>query len=115
MTGAGARYTRGFMAKYRASQATLPVAARSRGVVVAFPGGRRSSAPQIPSEPGGAQETAALYLVRLYESRDAVLNADWNRLVALVEEAWCWRDPDCIAAIQACLVQLRRSVDQDWS
>src|SRR5262245_16365792 len=115
MTGAGAGYTRGSMAKHRASQATLPVGARSRGVVVAFRGRQRSSAPRIPSGPGGAHETAPLYLVRLYESRDAALNADWNRLVALVEEAWCWRDPDCIAAIQACLVQLRRSVDQDWS
>src|SRR5262245_59698036 len=115
MTGVVVEYTRGSMAKHRASQATLPVAARSRGVVVAFRGRRPSSAPRIPSEPGGAHETAALYLVRLYESRDAVLNSDWNRLVALIEEAWCWRDPDCIAAIQACLVQLRRSVDQDWS
>jgi hypothetical protein len=69
----------------------------------------------MPDRPGGGHETAALYLVQLHESRDAVLNADWNRLVALVEDAWCWRDPDCIAAIQACLVQLRRSVDQDWS
>src|SRR5262245_39642606 len=114
MTGADARYTRGSMTKHRASQATLPVAARSRGVVVAFRQ-RQSSASRMAGEPGGAHETAALYLVRLHESRDAVLNADWNRLVALVEEAWCWRDPDCIAAIETCLVHLKHSVAQDWS
>ena len=41
--------------------------------------------------------------------------ADWDRLVRCVEEAWCWRDPDCLAAVADSLAHLRRSVDHDWS
>jgi hypothetical protein len=54
-------------------------------------------------------------LVRLYERRDLVLNADWDRLITLILDAWCWRDPDCIAAVVDCLARLRRSVDHDWT
>jgi hypothetical protein len=68
--------------------------------------------------PSGAAETAKKpvpCLVRLDESGDAVLNAEWDRLMTLVVEAWCWRDPDCFAAIEDCLTHLRLSVDHDWS
>ena len=32
--------------------------------------------------------------------------------MTLVVEAWCWRDPDCFAALEECLAHLRRSVDR---
>jgi hypothetical protein len=63
----------------------------------------------------GTAMKAGPCLIRLYENRDAGLNADWDRLVTLVTEAWCWRDPDCVAAVEDWLARLRRSVDQDWS
>jgi hypothetical protein len=87
---------------------------RSRGIVVPF----RRPRPDTRRMPSGAAETAKKpvpCLIRLYESRDVVLNADWDRLMTLVVEAWCWRDPDCFAAIEDCLAHLRRSVDHDWS
>lgn len=98
----------------RASQVTLPIPGRSRGIVVPFPR-RRPNARRLPR---GAAETAKMpppCPVRLYERCDVVLNADWDRLLTLVLEAWCWRDPDCLAAIEGCLAHLRRSVDDDWS
>jgi hypothetical protein len=54
-------------------------------------------------------------LIKLYESDDASLDADWDRFMTLVVEAWCWRDPECFAAVEKCLAHLRRSVDRDWS
>jgi hypothetical protein len=102
------------MVENRASQAPLPMTGRSRGIVVPF----RRPRPDTRRMPSGAAETAKKpvpCLVRFYESRDVVLNADWNRLITLVAEAWCWRDPDCVAAIEACLAHLRHSVDHDWS
>jgi hypothetical protein len=102
------------MFKDRASQATFPMTGRSRGIVVAFQR-RRPDTRRLPS---GAAETArkpVTCLVRLYESRDVVLNADWDRLITLAAEAWSWRDADCVAAVEACIAHLRRSVDRDWS
>jgi hypothetical protein len=32
-----------------------------------------------------------------------------------VEEAWSWRDPDSLAAVENWLAHLRRSVAHDWS
>jgi len=87
---------------------------RSRGIVVAF----RPRPPDTRGMPRGAVEianTPVPCLVRLYERRDVVLNADWDRLITLILEAWCWRDPDCIEAVEDCLAHLRRWVDLDWS
>ena len=48
-------------------------------------------------------------------SRDAQLNAEWDRLMELATEACAWRDPDSLTAIQDCLAHLRYRVTQDWS
>ena len=92
-------------------QATLPMPARSRGIVVPF----RPRRPHARRMPGGAAEKPAPCLIRLYESDDATLNAEWDRFMTLVVEAWCWRDPDCFGAVEKCLAHLRRLVDRDWS
>jgi hypothetical protein len=99
------------MVEDRAPQAPLPMTARSRGIVVPFRP-RRPDARQIPS---GAAGKPAPCLIQLYESGDAILNTDWDRFLTLVVEAWCWRDPDCFAAVEECLAHLRRSVEHDWS
>ena len=92
-------------------QATLPMPARSRGIVVPFRP-RRPDARRVPS--AGAEKSLPC-LIKLYESDEASLNADWDRFMTLVVEAWCWRDPECFAAVEKCLAHLRRSVDRDWS
>lgn len=102
------------MAEDRASQAALPTTGRSRGIVVPFPG----RGPYARPMPRGARENAEKptpSLVQLHERRDAALNADWDRFITLAIEAWCWRDPECFAAVEDCLAHLRRSVDRDWS
>jgi hypothetical protein len=102
------------MVKDRAFQTTVPTTGRSRGIVVAF----RRRRPDTRRMPGVRAETAKKpvpSLARLYENRDVLLNADWDRLMTLVADAWSRRDPDCVAAIEDCLAHLRRSVDHDWS
>jgi hypothetical protein len=64
---------------------------------------------------GGFEETSAPWLDRLFESSDGGLNAEWDRLVSLVVQAWCWRDPESVAELEACLASVRRAVDRDWS
>jgi hypothetical protein len=98
------------MVEDRAPQTTLPMPARSRGIVVPF----RPRRPDARRMPSGAATKPVPCLIKLYESDDAILNADWDRLMTLVVEAWGWRDPDCLAAVEECLAHLRRSVDHDW-
>lgn len=86
---------------------------RSRGIVVAFR--RRRDTCRMPSGTAKTAKQPVSCVIRLYESRDVGLNADWDRLLTVVLEAWCWRDPDCLAAVEDCLTRLRRSVDHDWS
>ncbi len=97
----------------RASEATLSTTGRSRGIVVAFR--RRPDPRRIPNGAAETDQKSVACLVRLYESRDVVLNSDWDRLIRLSLEAWCWRDPECLAAVEGCLANLRRSVDREWS
>ena len=59
--------------------------------------------------------TPAPCVIRVYESPDLTLNAAWDRFLTLVLEAWCWRDPECLASVEHCLADLRRAVDHDWS
>jgi len=102
------------MVEDRASQVTFPVTGRSRGTVVRFPSRR----PDVPRNTSPAAETAgkpAHELVLLSERRDAALNAHWDHFMTLVIEAWCWRDPECFAALEESLTHLRRAVDHDWS
>src|SRR5262245_1558322 len=98
----------------RASRVTFPVTGRSRGTVVRFPL-QRPDACGRTSRAAEAARKPAHRLVQLCERRDAALNAHWDRFMTLVIEAWCWRDPDCFAALEESLAHLRRAVDHDWS
>ena len=110
----GAARREGLMVKDRVSQAALPMVGCSRAIVVALQR-RRPDTRQMPSAAAETAQKPVTCLVGLYESRDAALNADWDRFITLVAEAWCWRDPDCFAALEVSLANLRRSVDRDWS
>ena len=98
------------MVEDRASQVTLPVT----GIVIAFRP-RRSESRRMRSRTAEIAENPAPCIVRLYESPDLALNAAWDHLLTLVLEAWCWRDPDCLASVEDCVAELRRAVDHDWS
>ena len=46
--------------------------------------------------------------------RDRILDAEWNRLSILVAEALCWRDPESVEVVEACVTRLERLVRADW-
>jgi len=46
--------------------------------------------------------------------RDRTLDTEWDRLAVLVAEALCWRDPESVEAVGACVARLERLVREDW-
>ena len=114
MSGATAGKHGGTMVEDRASRVTLPMPDRSRGIVISFRQ-RRPDDRRMPGRTAQTAKTPAPGLVSLCERRDDALNADWDRFMTLLIEAWSWRDPDCFAALKESLAQLSRSVDRDWS
>jgi len=46
--------------------------------------------------------------------RDASVNAAWDDLLAAVREAWTWRDPESLMAVDFWVERLRESVLEDW-
>jgi hypothetical protein len=54
------------------------------------------------------------YRLTSVSREDAPLNAEWDRLVRLVEEAWTWRDPETIAALCACVARLGQRSLAEW-
>ena len=98
------------MVEDRASQAILP----ATGIVVAFRPRRRDGR-RMPSWTADMAKKPAACVIRLCEERDSAVNAAWDRLLTLVLEAWCWRDPECLVSVEDCLRDLRRAVDLDWS
>jgi hypothetical protein len=63
----------------------------------------------------GDEPVAAPWLDAWPPHDDASVNADWDRLVALVMQAWCWRDPESIDELVRCLRTLRSVVHREWS
>jgi len=45
---------------------------------------------------------------------DAQLNAEWNRLTRLVDEAWTWRDLEALAALDECIARLLPRLRKEW-
>ena len=45
---------------------------------------------------------------------DAELNAEWDRLTRLVDEAWTWRDLESLAALDDCIGRLRPRLRKEW-
>ena len=46
--------------------------------------------------------------------RQVATSIAWDSLPRLADDAWCWRDPDALAALEACIAQLKASVLEDW-
>jgi len=78
-----------------------------------------SAEPPTPPA-GGPREPARVIALAAYRrrvadmERDCALDAEWNRLAILVTEAVCWRDPESVAAVGACVAHLERLVRADW-
>ncbi len=60
----------------------------------------------IPLEPYRRKLTTA--------SRDDIVNTEWDHLARLAEDAWCWRDPESLAALGACVARLGLRSLEDW-
>lgn len=41
-------------------------------------------------------------------------DAEWDVLATLLDDAWCWRDPESVAALEACLLRLKARVFDEW-
>jgi hypothetical protein len=57
--------------------------------------------PEVPAIPPGSREDA--------------LNASWDHLLWLAIQAWSWRDPESLGAIELAVEALARDVQRDWS
>ena len=84
-----------------------PAADRPRGIVVPFRRRFRSAGAMRATMPARRRYGSS--------AADDALNNEWDRLLTAVIQAWCWRDPDSVVAVERSIVQLRASVDRDWS
>lgn len=72
--------------------------------------------PQIPSAP---RPLARVFSLERYRNGgvstdDVPLNAEWDRLARLAEDAWTWRDPETLAALGLCVARLGLHALEDW-
>jgi hypothetical protein len=57
----------------------------------------------------------ASYRSRLdMRDHDSILNALWNELSRLAHDAWTWRDPDSLEALEFHLAILKAHVHAEW-
>ncbi len=63
--------------------------------------------------PGRVIPFAPYALAELH--REDAVQAEWNRLPALVAEACSWRDPESIAAVEGCVARLKELVRREWA
>ena len=45
---------------------------------------------------------------------DQEINAAWDELMRLVIQAWSWRDPESLGALEMALLVLRKRIEDDW-
>jgi len=72
--------------------------------------------PQIPPTPHPPARVFSLDRYRQggVPSEDVPLNAEWDRLARLAEDAWTWRDPETLAALGMCVARLGLRALEDW-
>jgi len=46
---------------------------------------------------------------------DREVNSAWDELMKLVIQAWSWRDPESLDALERALGKLKRRIAYDWS
>ena len=73
-----------------------------RGVIVDFDSRRRAMLAQRG-------------LMQCVDARDdREVNAAWDDLMKLVIQAWSWRDPESLDALETAMVVLRKRIEDDW-
>jgi hypothetical protein len=75
---------------------------QQRGIIVDFDSRRRAALAQ----------RAPMRCVESSDDRE--VNAAWDDLMKLVIQAWSWRDPESLDALEMSLVVLRRRIADDW-
>jgi hypothetical protein len=88
----------------------------SRGVVVPFPNSRKFPvlARRVPSRfRHGSPRVQPPPQVD--PAGDAAINAEWDLLIRLAPQAWVWRDPESLDALERTVVRLRALIGRDWS
>ena len=75
---------------------------QQRGVIVDFDSRRRAMLAQ----------RGVMQCVEFRDDR--AINAVWDALLKLVIQAWSWRDPDSLDALETALVVLRKRIEDDW-
>ena len=83
----------------------------TRDTIVPFPGGPKPGRPARP----GTGRPAAVYRPFATDDPDEKRNAAWDELLALVDKAWTWRDPDTLGEIESCLLRLGLVVEAEWT
>jgi hypothetical protein len=74
-----------------------------RGIVLDFDARRRAVlARRSPTRCVGAKD-------------DREVNSAWDELMKLVIQAWSWRDPESLDALERALGKLKRRIAYDWS
>ena len=75
---------------------------QQRGVIVDFDTRRRAMLAQRGP-------------MQCVDSRDdREINAAWDDLMKLVIQAWSWRDPESLDALETALAVLRKRIEDDW-
>ena len=75
---------------------------QQRGVIVDFDSRRRAMLAQRG-------------LMQCVDARDdREVNAAWDDLMKLVIQAWSWRDPESLEALEMALGVLRQRIAEDW-
>jgi hypothetical protein len=75
---------------------------QQRGVIVDFDTRRRAMLAQRG-------------LMQCLDSRDdQEINAAWDELMKLVIQAWSWRDPESLDALETALLVLKTRIEDDW-
>ena len=77
-----------------------------------FPGGPQ---PGRPARPSTGRPAAGYRPFANDDDPDAKRNEAWDELLALVDKAWTWRDPDTLNEIESCLLRLGLVVETEWT
>jgi hypothetical protein len=69
---------------------------------------------QFPLRPRSGRDRDALRPASR-DSGDSRLDAQWDQLLELTNQAWSWRDPESLDEMEQLLVRLCERVLREWS
>jgi hypothetical protein len=69
-----------------------------------------TSASGAPARPGGG----VVLPFRRPVDHEPAPSSTWDELTKLALDGWCWRDPESLARIEACVQRLWVEVEGEW-